>query len=116
MSAAPTAEFDIDHIDEDAWKRLADKMTTSQGDLTKPDLYDKLRDRPRPTRKRPTAPAATSSSISPSPTASSAPVVEQLGKAKLTDQDEEQNGKPRFWRRVVIEKPFGHSLQIRRGR
>ena len=41
-------------------------------------------------------------------------MVEQLGKAKLTDQDEDQNGKPRFWRRVVIEKPFGHSLDSAR--
>jgi Glucose-6-phosphate dehydrogenase, NAD binding domain len=36
--------------------------------------------------------------------------VDQLGKAKLTDQDEGEDGKHRFWRRVVIEKPFGHSL------
>src|SRR6202044_3874117 len=32
-------------------------------------------------------------------------VVKQLGDAKLT---EEQNGK---WKRVVIEKPFGHDLE-----
>jgi glucose-6-phosphate 1-dehydrogenase len=43
-------------------------------------------------------------------------VVEQLGKAKLTDQDEDENGKRRFWRRVVIEKPFGHSLDSARER
>ena len=41
-------------------------------------------------------------------------VVDQLGKAKLTDQDEDQNGKRRYWRRVVIEKPFGHSLDSAR--
>jgi glucose-6-phosphate 1-dehydrogenase len=40
--------------------------------------------------------------------------VEQLGKAKLTDQNEDQNGKHQFWRRVVIEKPFGHSLDSAR--
>src|SRR5271170_7455340 len=37
------AEFDVDHIDEDVWKRLAEKMIYVQGDLTKPELYDKLR-------------------------------------------------------------------------
>jgi glucose-6-phosphate 1-dehydrogenase len=37
-------------------------------------------------------------------------VADQLGKAKLTDQDEGEDGKHRFWRRVVIEKPFGNSL------
>ena len=40
--------------------------------------------------------------------------VEQLGKAKLTDQGEDKNGKLQFWRRVVIEKPFGHSLDSAR--
>jgi glucose-6-phosphate 1-dehydrogenase len=37
-------------------------------------------------------------------------VVEPLGAAKLTDQSEDKDGKPQFWRRVVIEKPFGHDL------
>ena len=33
-----------------------------------------------------------------------APIVQQLGQAELSDQ------KPGCWRRVVIEKPFGHDL------
>src|SRR5579872_2033040 len=37
------AEFDVDRIDEAAWKRLAEKMSYVQGDLTKPELYEKLR-------------------------------------------------------------------------
>ena len=37
------AEFDVDHIDEAVWKQLAEKMTYIQGDLTKPELYEKLR-------------------------------------------------------------------------
>jgi len=41
-------------------------------------------------------------------------VVEQLGKAKLTDQSDDQIRKHRFWRRVVIEKPFGNSLDSAR--
>jgi glucose-6-phosphate 1-dehydrogenase len=36
-------EFDVDHIDEAVWKRLAEKMVYVRGDLTKPELYDKLR-------------------------------------------------------------------------
>jgi len=38
-----TAEFDIDRIDEAAWKRLTEKMSYIQGDLTKPELYEKIR-------------------------------------------------------------------------
>jgi glucose-6-phosphate 1-dehydrogenase len=41
-------------------------------------------------------------------------VVEQLGTAKLTDQGEDETGKHQVWRRVVIEKPFGHSLDSAR--
>jgi glucose-6-phosphate 1-dehydrogenase len=102
-------EFDIDHIDEAVWGRLADKMTYLQGDLTKPELYEKLR-------------AALDAAKKANGTGGNAifylavaerffgTVVEQLGKAKLTDQEQDQSGKRRFWRRVVVEKPFGHSL------
>ena len=37
-------------------------------------------------------------------------VVDELAAAKLTDQQPDADGKPAFWRRVVIEKPFGHDL------
>jgi glucose-6-phosphate 1-dehydrogenase len=104
-------EFDVDHIDEAVWKKLADKMTCVEGDLTKPELYEQLR-------------AALDETERTQGTAGNAifylavadrlfgTVVEQLGNAKLTDQD--QNSKRRFWRRVVIEKPFGHSLDSAR--
>ena len=39
------------------------------------------------------------------------PLVEQLGHAGLLDE-ELRDGKPQRWRRVVIEKPFGHSLEL----
>ena len=66
------AEFNTDHIDEDAWARLADKMAYISGDLTKSDLYEKLRSSLDEAEK-PTAPAATSSFTSLSPIASSVP-------------------------------------------
>jgi len=103
------AEFNTDHIDEDAWARLADKMAYISGDLTKPDLYQKLRaaldeaEKAHGTRGNAIFYLAVADRLFGT-------VVEQLGKAKLTDQGEDQNGGRRFWRRVVIEKPFGHSL------
>jgi glucose-6-phosphate 1-dehydrogenase len=57
---------------------------------------------------------ATSSSIWPSRTRFFGTVVDQLGKTKLADEGDRKDGKPSFWRRVVIEKPFGHSLQSAR--
>jgi glucose-6-phosphate 1-dehydrogenase len=107
------AEFDVDHIDEDVWKRLADKMIYVQGDLTKPELYDKLRktldqvEKTHGTRGNAIFYLAVADRLFGA-------VVEQLGKAKLTDQNEDETGKCRFWRRVVIEKPFGHSLDSAR--
>ena len=103
------SEFNTDHIDEDAWARLADKMTYISGDLTKPDLYEQLRaaldksEKVHGTRGNAIFYLAVADRLFGT-------VVEQLGKAKLTDQGEDQNGGRRFWRRVVIEKPFGHSL------
>ena len=108
-----TTEFDIDHIDDAVWQRLAGKMSYIQGDLTKPELYEKIR-------------AGLGEAEQAHGTAGNVifylavadrffgTVVERLGKAKLTDQSEDQDGKHRFWRRVVIEKPFGHSLDSAR--
>jgi glucose-6-phosphate 1-dehydrogenase len=107
------AEFNTDHIDEDAWARLADAMTYVSGDLTKPDLYEDVRaaldeaEKAHGTRGNAIFYLAVADRLFGA-------VVEQLGKAKLTDQGEDQNGGRRFWRRVVIEKPFGHSLDSAR--
>ena len=102
-------EFDVSHIDEAAWKRLADKMTYIPGDLTNPELYEKLRvaldqaEKTHGTKGNAIFYLAVADQLFGT-------VVEQLGGARLTDQNEDQDGKHRFWRRVVIEKPFGHSL------
>jgi glucose-6-phosphate 1-dehydrogenase len=107
------AEFNVDRIDEEVWKRLAEKMIYVQGDLTKPELYERLRgvldqlEKARGTCGNAIFYLAIADQLFGT-------VVEQLGKAKLTVQDEDQNGKPLFWRRVVIEKPFGHSLDSAR--
>ncbi len=107
------AEFDIDQIDEAAWKRLAEKMSYVQGDLTKPELYEKIRgaldeaEKTHGTQGNVIFYLAVADRFFGT-------VVEQLGKAKLTDQGEDKDGKHRFWRRVVIEKPFGHSLDSAR--
>lgn len=108
-----TAEFDINRIDEAAWKRLAEKMSYVQGDLTKPELYEKIRAALGDAEK---AHGTQGNAIFYLAVADRffGIAVEQLDKAKLTDQGEGKNGKPQFWRRVVIEKPFGHSLDSAR--
>ncbi len=106
-----TSEFHVDSLDEGAWKRLAERMSYIQGDLTKPDLYGKLRaaldeaGRSHGTQGNAIFYLAVADRFF-------ATVVEQLGKAKLTDQGEHEGH--RFWRRVVVEKPFGHSVESAR--
>jgi len=106
------AEFDVDHIDDAVWKQLADKMTYVQGDLTRPELYEKLRgvldnaEKTHGTQGNVIFYLAIADRFF-------ATVVERLGEAKLTEQKDERNGTP-FWRRVVVEKPFGHSLESAR--
>jgi glucose-6-phosphate 1-dehydrogenase len=100
-----TAEFDAPQIDQAAWQRLAAKMSYVQGDITKPDLYQKLRDTLAEVEK---AQGTRGNVIFYLAIADRffGDVVDRLGEAKLTEVDEGAA----FWRRVVIEKPFGHSL------
>ena len=103
------AEFDVDFIDEDVWKSLAGKMSYIHGDLTKPEVYEKLGDALDKAAK---AHGTQGNAIFYLAVADRlfGTVVDELGKANLTDQ----NGKNQFWRRVVVEKPFGHSLRSAR--
>ena len=102
-----------DAVDADAWRRLAEKMVYVQGDLSKPELYDALRgaldqaERDNRTGGNAIFYLAIASQLF-------CTVAEQLCKAKLTEQPLAANGQPGFWRRVVIEKPFGHSLDSAR--
>ena len=105
--------FSADHIDESVWKSLADRMSFVQGDLTQPELYRDLGAEIDKVEKT----SGTNGNIIFYLAVADplfGPVVDQLGKAGLTDQQPDAAGKPKFWRRVVIEKPFGHSLESAR--
>ncbi|MDR3460926.1 MAG: glucose-6-phosphate dehydrogenase [Beijerinckiaceae bacterium] len=108
-----TAESDGDGIDQIAWQRIARKMVYVQGDLAKPELYETLREaldqaeRTNKTGGNVIFYLAIADHLFGT-------VVEQLGKAGLSDQPSDQHGKPKFWRRVVIEKPFGHDVSSAR--
>jgi glucose-6-phosphate 1-dehydrogenase len=107
------AEFGVGQIDEAAWTRLTEKMSYIRGDLTDPAVYEKIRvaldeaERVHKTQGNVIFYLAVADRFFGT-------AVEQLGKAKLTEQGMDENGKHRFWRRVVIEKPFGHSLDSAR--
>ncbi len=104
-----SAEGGTGQIDDAAWRRLEQSISYIQGDLTDPALYEKLRvalddcQRNRGTLGNAIFYLAIADSFFGT-------VVEQLGEARLTDQNEDQDGRRTFWRRVVIEKPFGHDV------
>jgi glucose-6-phosphate 1-dehydrogenase len=103
------SEFDIDSVDEAVWSHLAERMAYVKGDITKPDVYKALSVQLDDMGKK-------------FDTGGNAifylavgdrffgDVVDQLGAAGLADQQEDDEGTPAHWRRVVIEKPFGHDL------
>ena len=90
-------------LNKDAWQFLSDRMNYMRGDLTKPDSYQQLKqklascDSCRKTCGNYVFYLAVADRFF-------ATVAELLAKAGLMDQ---QDG---HWRRIVIEKPFGHDL------
>jgi glucose-6-phosphate 1-dehydrogenase len=99
------SEDQIKKVDEDTWKRLTGHMTYIKGDLNDDGLYQKLKqhlDEKSDTGGNCLFYLAIADRFF-------GPVVTHLGKAKLFEENWDEDGKaPERWRRVVIEKPFGH--------
>jgi glucose-6-phosphate 1-dehydrogenase len=96
-------EHQVEAIDEQAWSWLIGRMRYLRGDFTQPETYSQLGkllvDPGR--RQTDTANALFYLAVAER---FFGPVIEQLGRAGLTRQSE------RAWRRVIVEKPFGHDL------
>jgi glucose-6-phosphate 1-dehydrogenase len=96
-------EFQADHIDQTAWRWLTDRMTYLQGDLTDPATFSRIckhlagLDKTAGTAGNALFYLAVADRFF-------SVVVAGLGAAGLVTEKEGQ------WRRVVIEKPFGHDL------
>jgi glucose-6-phosphate 1-dehydrogenase len=109
LRTALKAGTGADPFDEAAWSTLSDKMSFVQGDLADPALYValaealKVAENAHQTGGNAIFYLAVEDQLFPA-------VVDQLAKAKLTEQPSPDHG----WRRVVIEKPFGHSLDSAR--
>ena len=89
-------------IDETVWKTLADTMDYIVGDFTKDKTYGDIKDKLATLESKTDGNALFYLAVADR---FFGPVVDALGKAGLV----KENGK--YWRRVVIEKPFGHDLQ-----
>ncbi len=106
-----TGEFDPSQIDAKAWDWLTSRMFYLKGDFEEASTYAAIRDRI----------AALDAQFETGGNALFylavadrffGKVVDELGAAGLTKTDPDNPEAP--WRRVVIEKPFGHDLQSAR--
>jgi glucose-6-phosphate 1-dehydrogenase len=105
--------FNIDHIDASAWDRLSAAMYYVRGDASGPEVHQDLCvalddvAKAHATQGNVVFYLAIADRLFGS-------VVDQLARAKLTEEPPAKNDTRPGWRRVVIEKPFGHSLQSAR--
>ncbi len=105
---------DADHIDDAAWKSLAERMSYVPGDLTKPELYEKLRGALDAAEKIHRHSGQRHFLSGRLPIGCSAPWCRPARQSAARRSGGTSGGQGRFWRRVVIEKPFGHSLDSAR--
>jgi glucose-6-phosphate 1-dehydrogenase len=92
-----------DRLDQGAWRFLTDRMSYLRGDLTDPGTYRRLGEHMATLDKSAGAPGNHIFYLAIADRFF-ATVVAGLGAAGLTVEKDDQ------WRRVVIEKPFGHDL------
>ncbi|MDE2286309.1 MAG: glucose-6-phosphate dehydrogenase [Hyphomicrobiales bacterium] len=96
-------ESNVNAVDQSAWRWLSERMSYLQGDVNDPGTYTRLRDHLAGLDKTATT-AGNYLFYLAVADRFFAPAVAQLGAAGLATETERQ------WRRVVIEKPFGHGL------
>jgi len=96
-------QFSEESVDMSSWDWFVKRLYYVRGDFKDPELYVKLRDALAQADKEQGTQGNYLFYLATSPVFFPI-VVEQLGAAALTKQED---GK---WRRVVIEKPFGHDL------
>jgi glucose-6-phosphate 1-dehydrogenase len=89
------------------WKQLESRLFYLSGDLQQPETYRSLRDRLERCDRELQTGGNYLFYLSTAPELFG-PAIEQLGESGLT---KEENGR---WRRVIIEKPFGHDLESAR--
>ena len=93
-------------FDEDLWTDFVRKLYYVAGDIKDPKLYSEVSEKlDELGQKNVLFYLSTQPSFY-------APIIEQLGQAELAcpPPDVEVSGHP-AWRRIVIEKPFGHDLE-----
>ncbi len=108
IRAALVDSDEVKHFDDDVWQRLAARTFYAGGDASDATAYETIKarlvdiehERPKEERNRFFYLAVPPSVFEP--------IVRHLSTSGLVPKHE--NPKERPWARVVVEKPFGHSL------
>jgi glucose-6-phosphate 1-dehydrogenase len=100
-------EFATSEIDEKLWDWFKKRIYYVQGEFKDKNTYDRLKELTDKTAREHNTPGNIFFYLATSPVFFGE-IVRQLGEAGLAK--EEKN----YWRRVVIEKPFGHDLESAR--
>src|SRR6201996_7901089 len=95
-------EFELNRLDQKSWGWLTERMSYVQGDLNDPAAYQRLGEHLAELDK--TATKGNHLFYLAVADRFFGPAITQLAKAGLTKESDGQ------WRRVVVEKPFGHDL------
>jgi glucose-6-phosphate 1-dehydrogenase len=94
-------------FDEGVWEFLAKRMMRVGGDVTKPETYRQIAAALAAAEKEYGTGGNVLFYLAVAPSLF-APIIEELGAAGLLREEEGR------WRRVIIEKPFGHDLNSAR--
>jgi glucose-6-phosphate 1-dehydrogenase len=100
-------EFSSSPVQKELWEWFKPKIYYHSGDFRDPNLYKQLKDKLAAVDKQQGTPGSYLFYLATAPEFFGE-IVKQLGAAGLTD---ENNG---FWRRVIVEKPFGRDLDSAR--
>jgi glucose-6-phosphate 1-dehydrogenase len=100
-------EFATEEIDEELWNWLAERLYYLSGDFNDNQTFARLKESLERVDNERHANGNYFFYLAAAPKYF-APVVQQLGTAGLTEEKET------YWRRVVIEKPFGRDLESAR--
>ncbi|MEO6847220.1 MAG: glucose-6-phosphate dehydrogenase [Chthoniobacterales bacterium] len=96
-------DFATRPVDEAVWNDFEKRSYYVQGDFNDEGTFQRLKDKLAEAQKTWNVPGNVLFYLAVAPSFF-AKVATQLGKAGLTEQ------KPNAWRRVIVEKPFGHDL------
>jgi glucose-6-phosphate 1-dehydrogenase len=98
-------ESRIDKIEDDVWRHLTGRLSYIKGDFGDDGLYQKLKqhlEQKSDTGGNCLFYLAVADRFFE-------PVITHIGKVGLFEEHWDRDGKrPEYWRRVVVEKPFGH--------